>query len=76
MLKDLEVLNKYQHNMIDLDSHRESLKSEEKKHVHPSALLQMSFNFSESPEGLVFWKEIMKEIDHLQETKTQQNGKV
>jgi len=76
MLEDLKVLHKYENNMSDFHSHIESLKSKEKKHVHPSSLLQMSFNFSESPEGLVFWKEIMKEIEYLQETKTQQNGKV
>ena len=69
ILKEIGVLQRYTNNMLELDTSSESLRHQDNKEVSPSSLMVMSFNFSESKEGVEFWKDIVQEIKVKQTTK-------
>jgi len=69
ILEEIGVLQRYTNNMLNLDTSSERLRDQDNKEVLPSSLMMMSFNFSESEEGVGFWKDIIKEIKVIQTTK-------
>ncbi len=70
LLTYLKVIDKYEYNMTNFYFNRQELQKPENKSKEPSSLLMQSFNFSESPEGVKFWRKIVDDVKDLQTAKT------
>ena len=69
ILEEIGVLQRYKYNMLKLDTSSKNLKHQDKKEMSPSSMMVMSFNFSESNEGVEFWRDIVEEIKIKQTTR-------
>lgn len=69
ILEEIGVLQRYKYNMLKLDTSSKNLKHQDKKEMSPSSMMVMSFNFSESSEGIEFWRDIVEEIKIKQTTR-------
>lgn len=53
--------------MLNFHYHNQEIQKPENKSKEPSSLLMQSFNFSESPEGIQFWRDVVKDVKKLQQ---------
>lgn len=72
ILSELKVLDKYEYNLSrhndeeNNENHRQRLASKDNQYRSPTTLLIMSFNFSDSEEGVDFWQDIKNKVNKLQ----------
>ncbi len=76
ILSELKVLDKYEYNLSkdndgeNNENHRQRLGAKDNQHKAPTTLLIMSFNFSDSKEGVDFWQDIKNKVNTLQTNRT------